>query len=54
MTAKAHKIIVWSLIIVAVVIFWISLRTDEYELEYTLAALGVWGIAYLINRMGRK
>ncbi len=54
MSAKTHKILVWILIFVAMALFWISLRTDENELEYTLAALGVWGIAFVVNRMGRK
>jgi len=54
MNAKTHKVVVWGLILVAIALFWISLRTNENELEYTLAALAVWGVAFLINRRGRK
>ncbi len=44
------KVIVWILIILAFGMFWISLRTDTREFEYTLAALGVWGVAFLVNK----
>ena len=48
--SKLKKIVVWVLIILAAILFWISLRFEEQALEYTLAALAVWAVAFLINK----
>jgi len=49
-----YKTAYWLVLVLAVGAFYISLRTDRYQLEYTLAALGLWGGAYLINRLIKK
>lgn len=48
------KYLVWSLMVLALVAFWISLRTKENELEYTLVALGIWAVAFLVNRQFKE
>jgi len=47
---KLLKITYWLFFIAAILTFWISLRTNELELEYTFAALALWGMAFIIDR----
>lgn len=49
--SQGKTIIVWSLTGVAIIAFWFSLRTTENEMEYTLLALAIWGIAFGVNRI---
>lgn len=30
--------------------FYVGLRSEEYKVEYTLIALGLWVVAYFINK----
>lgn len=48
--SKHRNIIVWSMMVVVLLLFWFSIRSTVYQMEFTLAALGVWGLTYLINR----
>lgn len=48
------KVIAWVLIVIALGLFWISIRSQEYQMEYTIAALVTWGIAFLFNRWVKK
>ncbi len=47
---RVKNIVVWLFIALALVAFYISLRTDEYEMEAILISLGLWGISFLANR----
>ncbi|MFY0686097.1 MAG: hypothetical protein JXQ90_02980 [Cyclobacteriaceae bacterium] len=44
------SIIVWSLMILAVMAFWVSLRSDDGNFEYTLIALGLWAVSFAVNK----
>lgn len=44
----------WIFMISALVIFWLSLRGQENNLEYTLLALGLIGVAWVTNFHLRK
>lgn len=48
--AKYRKGIVWTLMIIAIILFWLSLRSESDNFEFTLAALGVWLITFLLDR----
>jgi hypothetical protein len=48
------KYIVWFLIIIAVFFLWFSLRDESKEEVYALVALGIWGVAFLIDRYWPK
>lgn len=51
---KFLKITTWVLIILSLFAFYISLRSDEFSMEYAMIALGLWVVAlganYLIKR----
>ncbi len=49
-----RNIILWILTLFAIAAFWISIRTPEHQVEYTLAALGIWGVVWLLNRRFKK
>ncbi|SMD38816.1 hypothetical protein SAMN04488029_3891 [Reichenbachiella faecimaris] len=51
---KLLKILYWVLFIGAVIFLYFSLRTQYYQLEYSLVALGLWGGAFLLNRFVKK
>lgn len=51
---KLLKIIYWVLFAGAVVFLYFSLRTQYYQLEYTLVALVLWGGAFFLNRFVKK
>ena len=55
--AKFMKVLTWILIILSLFAFYISLRSDDYSMEYAMVALGLWVIAlganYLIRRYGK-
>ncbi|NQW27418.1 MAG: hypothetical protein HQ474_05860 [Flammeovirgaceae bacterium] len=44
------KQIVWTLIILSMVMFWVSLRSTHDQLTYTFIAFGIWIVSYLINK----
>ena len=47
---KLYKVLTWIFIGLAFIFFFFSLRTKENEIIYTFIALGMWGIAYLLNK----
>ena len=49
MLKSNRQTIIWVLTGIIIVLFWFSLRDKDHGMEYTLAALGVWGVAYLTN-----
>lgn len=51
---KALKVLYWTLIIGAILVFWVSLRTQYYAVEYSFIALGIWAAAFLVNRLLKK
>jgi putative Mn2+ efflux pump MntP len=51
---KFLKIFTWILIILSLFAFYISLRSDEYSMEYAMVALGLWVIALGANYLIRK
>ena len=40
------KTLYWVTLATAVVAFWISLRSEEDQVMYTILALLIWGLAY--------
>lgn len=44
-----ERVVYWFLFGLAIATFYIGLRAKAYQVEYTLAALGFWFLAYLIN-----
>lgn len=51
---KLLKIIYWVLFGGAVLFLYFSLRTQTFQLEYSLVALALWGGAFFLNRRMRK
>lgn len=51
---KLLKTTTWVFIVLAVIFFWLSLRTTEDNLEYTIYALimiiAAWGTNYFIKK----
>ena len=47
---KYRKAIIWSLIGISMVLFWISLRSEANNFEFTLAALGVWLLTFFLDK----
>ncbi len=56
--SKLLKVLNWILIGGALILLWLSLRSEEGQMEYSIAALGVWGLAwfvcYLMKRQNEK
>ena len=44
----------WALIGLSFVAFYFSLRSQTMKLQYAIAALVVWGLAYLVSRWVKK
>ena len=51
---KALKILTWVLMVVALVLFWLSLRSTEGNFEYTLYALGAVTLGWISNYFLKK
>lgn len=47
---KYRNTIIWSMMGVVIILFWVSLRSPDLQMEFTLAAIGMWGITFLVNR----
>ncbi len=47
---KVFKVLIWTFTILAFIFLFFSLRTKENEMLYTLIALGMWGVAFLLNK----
>lgn len=47
---KVLNIVYWVLFAVAIWAFYVSLRSETQQLEYSLVALGVWVLAYGLHR----
>jgi hypothetical protein len=48
------NILIWILIILSIFAFYISLRSDEYSMEYAVGALALWILALGANYMSRR
>lgn len=51
---KILSVSVWVLIIVSIMAFWISLRSDAFAVEYGVIALVVWLAAMGLNYLKKK
>ena len=47
---KHRNTIVWSMMGVVIILFWVSLRSPDLQMEFTLAAIAMWGVTFLVNR----
>ncbi|MEO9475812.1 MAG: hypothetical protein ABJG41_09765 [Cyclobacteriaceae bacterium] len=45
---------IWVFIGLAVVFFWLSLRSDAGQVEYSMTALAMWGLGMLFNFLLKK
>jgi uncharacterized membrane protein YdbT with pleckstrin-like domain len=48
------KTLYWVTLAVAVVAFWISLRSEEDQIMYTILALLIWGLAYFFHWLEKR
>lgn len=53
-TAKLLKTLTWIFIVLAVVFFWLGLRSREADVEYTLYAMGMILVAWVSNYFLKK
>ena len=51
---KLLQILYWTMFSGAIVFLYFSLRTQFYQLEYSLVALGLWAGAFFLNRFVKK
>ena len=51
---KTFPTLIWTFTILAFVFLFFSLRSKTDELLYSLIALGLWGIAFLLNKFKPK
>lgn len=51
---KLLKVLYWVCFALVVAAFYVGLRTKEYQLEYTLIALVLWGVSYGLNVLIKK
>lgn len=47
---KAYSVLSWVFILLAAIFLFFSLRTQSDQILYSLIALGLWGVAYLLNK----
>ena len=47
---KYRNTIVWSMMGVVIILFWVSLRSPDLQMEFILAAIAMWGVTFLVNR----
>lgn len=48
---KIFSILIWFFTIMAFVFLFFSLRSEDNEFTYSLVALGLWGVAFLLNKL---
>ena len=51
---KLFSVLIWFFTIMAFVFLFFSLRSESSELLYSLIALGMWGVAFLLNKLKPK
>jgi FtsH-binding integral membrane protein len=51
---KFLKILTWVLIILSIFAFYISLRSDEFSMEYAIGAMVLWILALGANYLIKK
>ncbi|MBR9997909.1 MAG: hypothetical protein KFF73_03010 [Cyclobacteriaceae bacterium] len=51
---KLLKVLTWIFIILSLFAFYISLRSDEFSMEYAMGALGLWVLALGANFLIKK
>ena len=47
---KLYPTLIWTFTILAFAFLFFSLRTETNQILYSLVALGMWGIAFLLNK----
>ncbi len=47
---KGFNILIWVFTIGAFVFLFFSLRSETNEVKYAIIALGLWGVAFLLNK----
>ena len=52
--AKILTYLNWILIALSFVAFYFSIRSDTMALQYAIAALVIWGVAFLISQWIKK
>jgi hypothetical protein len=48
------NVLIWILLVFSLFAFYISLRSDEYSMEYAIGALALWILALGANYMSKK
>jgi len=48
------RILFWVLLASTVIAFWISLRTTENEIHYTVVAVVLWVLTYAVHKMNKS
>lgn len=48
------KTLYWVALATAIIAFWVSLRSEEDQLMYTIFALLIWGVAYFFNWLEKR
>jgi len=51
---KFLNVLTWVLIILSIFAFYISLRSDEYSMEYAVGAMVLWVLALGANYLIKK
>ncbi|MFA0960988.1 hypothetical protein AB9P05_04230 [Roseivirga sp. BDSF3-8] len=51
---KTLRVLSWIFMGIALVIFYLSLRSRYNNLEYTIAALAAWGVAFVFHHLLQK
>jgi len=51
---KLYPTLIWILTILAFAFLFFSLRSEDDGMLYSIIALGLWTIAFLLNRMKSK
>ncbi|GAB4237148.1 MAG: hypothetical protein Tsb0034_12130 [Ekhidna sp.] len=51
---RIFSILIWFFTILAFAFLFFSLRSEKDEMVYSLIALGLWGVAFLLNRLKPK
>lgn len=51
---KALTIVYWTLFSVAIWMFYVSIRSSEKQLEYSVTALAIWALAFGVNYLLKR
>jgi FtsH-binding integral membrane protein len=51
---KIFKILIWVLVVASLGTFWVSLRSEEFAMEYAMIAMVLWMFALGLNYLLKK